>query len=286
MGPLDGAVLPAAVAGHDWKIAPMESPPVVLMTDFGLNDWYVGVMKGVISTVNPHATVIDLTHTVPRHNVKAASFALLATYRYLAEGAVVVVVVDPGVGGARRILCAESARRLFLAPDNGVLTTVLRREGHRRLIIVENDEFFLKPVSTTFHGRDIFAPVAGHLSRGIDPGRLGSATDRFSEIEAAEPEIGTAEAQAEIEWIDGFGNVITNCSREAVESLGARWGRICIDAGKASGVKVVKSYDSVSPGEILGIIGSSGYLEISVREGDAGRLIGLKIGDRVMLRAL
>jgi S-adenosylmethionine hydrolase len=256
---------------------------VALMSDFGLDDWYVGVMKGVVLSVNPQATVIDLVHTIPRHNVATASFALLASYRYLPPEAVVVVVVDPGVGTERKILCAEAAGRVFLAPDNGVLTGVLLKEGHSRIVSVENDEFFLKPPSSTFHGRDIFASVAGHLSLGLDIDRVGPEIRDFKKVAVSAPKVSDDSVTVTVEWIDSFGNVVTNCDGALAAELKARWGKFSM-AGRGEGpLSIVESYESVAKGELLGIIGSSGYLEISVREGRACDRLGLTIGSALRL---
>ena len=202
-----------------------------LLTDFGSGDWYVGVMKGVILSVNPQAAIVDISHAVPRHDVGAASFALLASYKYLPDNAIIVTVVDPGVGTERRIICAKSAGRFFLAPDNGVLTGVLEREGYEEIVSVENESLFLKPVSSTFHGRDVFAPVAGHLSLGLGIAELGPGTADFATITVPRPQVGADHATVTIQWIDSFGNLITDCSGDLVEELVRRWGAAGIDLG-------------------------------------------------------
>ena len=261
----------------------MAEPIIALVSDFGLEDWYVGVMKGVVLSVNPNAVVIDVVHTIPKQNVLAGSFALRASYSYLPPGAVVVAVVDPGVGTERRILCARAGGRLFLAPDNGILTGVLAREGRARIVSVEDDEYFLKPVSRTFHGRDIFASVAGHLSLGLSPDRLGPEVKEIRVIEADAPEVRDASVTVTVEWIDSFGNLITNCDRALAAELGARWGKLSIAGAGGKPVSIVESYESAGEGELLAIVGSSGHLEISVREGSASRLLGVRIGDRLEL---
>ena len=258
--------------------------PVALLTDFGLDDWYVGVMKAVILSLDPAAAIIDITHSVPPQDIEAASFALLASYRYLPGGTTVVVVVDPGVGGKRRILCAASAGRRFVFPDNGVLTEVLDREGVEKMVSVENRDFFLKPVSGTFHGRDIFAPVAAHLSLGGEMERLGPVTDECVRIETSGPEIGEDRVTARVRWIDGFGNLITNCPARLVEELSVKWGGLAIDLGPHGLAGMAATYETSEPGRPLGIIGSSGYLEVSVREGDAAHTLGLNLNDTITIR--
>jgi S-adenosylmethionine hydrolase len=265
----------------------MRSDVVALLTDFGLHDWFVGAMKAVVLSTNPKVSIIDLSHEVPRHNVAAASFALLACYRYLPTQTITAVVVDPGVGTERRILAAESASRLFVAPDNGVLSRMLDREGYDRLVSVENDAYFLTPVSSTFHGRDIFAPVAGHLSLGLDMADLGVEVTAYERLETPSPRIEDDLLVSSVQWIDSFGNLITDCPVEMVDDLEKRWGRHLTISGTEEGrgrnIKIVSSYETVGPGGLLAIRGSSGYLEISVRGRSAAESLGLVVGDRVEL---
>jgi S-adenosylmethionine hydrolase len=257
--------------------------PIGLITDFGLDDWYVGVMKSVVLTVNPAAKIVDLTHGVPPQDITAANFAVLASYRYLPPCSVIAVIVDPGVGGKRKILCARSAARTFVFPDNGVLTEVLDREPPDALVSVENPEFFLEHVSATFHGRDIFAPVAAHLSLGTDMERLGPATDAYVRVRIPSPEIGDGCATVRVRWIDRFGNLITDCPADIVAQVSEKWGGIALDLGAPGRAPLVTAYDTVRPGQAMGIIGSSGRLEVSVREGSAARVLGLSLGDTIIL---
>jgi S-adenosylmethionine hydrolase len=258
--------------------------PIALLTDFGLDDWYVGVMKGVILSINPAATLIDITHSVPPQDIETAGFALLASYKYLPVGSVVVVVVDPGVGGKRSILCAESVGRRFVFPDNGVLTEVLDREGFGKIVRVENPEFMLDPVSSTFHGRDIFAPVAAHLSMGVAMGRLGPRVTACERITVSGPEVGAYQVTARVRWIDRFGNLITDCPSGMVDEMSGKWGGVAIDLGPQGFAQVVAAYEEVERGRPLGIAGSSGYLEISIREANAAQALCLTLGDTITLR--
>jgi S-adenosylmethionine hydrolase len=260
------------------------APAIALLTDFGLRDWYVGVMRGVILGINPGAAIVDITHSVPPQDVEAASFALLASYKYLPTGSITVVVVDPGVGGRRRILCAESAGRRFVFPDNGALTELLDREGFDKMVSMENREFFLDPVSTTFHGRDIFAPVAAHLSLGVAVDSLGAATGEYVRLAIPGPEISRDRAVTRIRWIDRFGNLITDCPSGLVEELSGRWNGVSIDVGPHGVAPVVSAYEAVGPGQPIGIVGSSGYLEMSIREGSAAETLNLALGDTITLR--
>jgi S-adenosylmethionine hydrolase len=261
----------------------MALPVIALITDFGLRDWFVGVMKGVILSINPNATTIDLVHNVPRHDVVAGSFAALATYRFVPQGAIVVIVVDPGVGTERAILCMRSGGRCFLAPDNGVLTGIVEREGFERVVAVENDKYFIKPVSFTFHGRDIFAPVAGHLSLGLEMDRLGREVKELRKVEIPSPRIDGEALVLTVRWIDAFGNVITDCPEDLVAELVGRWGRDLALAQGAGQIKFTDDYEAVGRGDLLAIVGSTGHLEISVREGNAARTLDLRIGSKLHL---
>jgi S-adenosylmethionine hydrolase len=270
----------------------MRSNAVALLTDFGLHDWFVGVMKGVVISINPDASIVDISHEIPRQNIVAGSFALAASYSYLPVGSVTAVVVDPGVGTRRRVLCARSAGRLFLAPDNGVLSGLMAREGRAKLVSVENDTYFFKPVSSTFHGRDIFAPVAAHLSLGVHMEDLGPEIGDCLRLEIPSPQTEGDLLAISVQWIDGFGNVITNCPSVLVDEIEARWGgELSIGAGAEAGeaqvdlrdIKIAASYEAVGPGQLLAIRGSSGYLEISVRQGSAAEILGIAIGDKLHL---
>jgi S-adenosylmethionine hydrolase len=264
----------------------MASRIVALLSDFGLDDWYVGVMKGVILSVNPHATVIDIFHSIPPQNVAAGAFALGASYSYLPPGTVVVAVVDPGVGTERRIICAETAGRTFLAPDNGLLSYVFAGEGQGRVVSVENHEYFLKPVSQTFHGRDIFASVAGHLSLGLMIGALGPEIRDVRRFDVPAARLSGGHLAVRIQWRDSFGNLVTDCGAKLAAELKLIWGSFKIAGIETKSIPIVDSYESVPKGDLLAIVGSSGYLEISVREGSAGeRLAGFISGELVLEKA-
>lgn len=251
---------------------------VALLTDFGLKDHYVGVMKGVILSVNPHARIIDISHDIDSQNILDAYFLLSNTYKYFPAGTVFVAVVDPGVGSDRAIVAVETDRFTFLAPDNGLLG-FLDKEGRvRRIVQIKNDRYFLTPVSHTFHGRDIFAPVAGHLSQGVDCGQLGPEVDRIHKIAAPSPRI-TKEGSmvGEVVSIDRFGNLVTNIPGASLKSADD----VQVKVGKAAIPRLSTSYASSKKGELLAIVGSTGNLEISVNKGDARKKTGAKVGDVV-----
>jgi S-adenosylmethionine hydrolase len=254
---------------------------VALLTDFGLKDPYVGVMKGVILGVNPNARIIDLSHDIGSQDVLEAYFLLSNSYRYFPAGTVFVAVVDPGVGSDRAIVAVEAERHTFLAPDNGLLG-FLEKDGRiRRIVQVSNDAYFLKPVSNTFHGRDIFAPVAGHLSQGIDLPRLGPEVRGIQKIAAPAPKM-TREGVivGEIVSIDRFGNLVTNIPGDRLAAADT----VEVKVGKATIRRLSTSYASMKKGELLAIAGSTGTLEISVNTGDARKKTGAKIGGVVRVR--
>ncbi|MGE0710513.1 MAG: S-adenosyl-l-methionine hydroxide adenosyltransferase family protein [Planctomycetota bacterium] len=245
-------------------------PLITLTTDFGLSDIYVGVMKGVICTIAPHARVIDLTHDVPPQSVSVAAFLLEAAAPYFPWGAVHVAVVDPGVGSGRRIVCARTSRATYLAPDNGLLGPVLERDPPAHVYSVENPEYFLPEVSSTFHGRDIFSPVAAHLALGLDPRHLGTEVDSLRDLRLPRPSsLGVGRLAGEVLHVDRFGNLVTNLR---LDDLGrVREARV---EGRAVAGPVRAAYAECAPGEVLLIGGSSGLLEVSVNQGSAAALLG------------
>lgn len=262
----------------------MKAGTIGLLTDFGQSDWYVGVMKGVLLGVNPLARIVDITHTVPPQDILGGSFALLASRNFLPRGTVFVVVVDPGVGTARSILCARSREKLYLAPDNGVLTEVLDRDGLEDLVRVENRAFFLDDVGSTFHGRDVFAAVAGHLSLGLEMDRLGPKTTELARCDIPRPRREDRSAWVTVRWIDVFGNMITDCSGDFLTELASAWKQLAIDVGGRTVTAIGRTYQSVEQGEPVALVGSSGYLEISIRGGNAAQAFGAKVGHQVRLR--
>jgi hypothetical protein len=253
---------------------------IVLLTDFGLQDPYAGVMKGAILSVNPEARIVDLTHDVPPQDIGEATRILSASRPYFPAGTIFVAVVDPGVGTDRAILAVETDRHTFLAPDNGLLSFLDRSGSIRRIVQVRESRYFLKPVSRTFHGRDIFAPVAGHLSRGVDLARLGPSLNRMTTQESSVPHATSKGAlQGEVVSIDRFGNLITNIPGEMLPD--AR--DVKITVGRRSVRTMSRSYADAKKGELLALVGSSGHLEISVNHGSAHKSARINRGDRVLV---
>ena len=256
---------------------------VTLLTDFGLQDEYAGVMKGVILSVNPAATVVDLCHQVPPGDVAQAAWLLSWAWAYFPAGTVHVVVVDPGVGSGRGILCCEYRGHRFLVPDNGVLSVLLAKVRSPRLTAVSNRRYFLPKVSQTFHGRDIFAPVAGHLSLGLPAARLGRRASSFKRLAVPVPQ---REAdgcwRGEIIQVDRFGNAVTNLTQAFLRRLRGR-GAWELEIG-GTRIPSRSSYAAVKSGSPLSIPNSRGLLEIAVSCGSAAQALGIAVGDPVLLR--
>jgi len=262
-------------------------PVITLLTDFGLQDEYVGVMKGVILSVNPMVHLVDITHSITRHDVTEAALTVNACFRYFPKGSIHVVVVDPGVGGKRKIICLQQEGHFFVAPDNGVLTMVIQDEMVGKVCAITNQKYFLKPVSDTFHGRDIFAPAAAHLSKGVDMLRLGPKVqlEDITRLEISEPFISASkELVGTVISIDHFGSLVTNIGHATFERFvkdDARSKEVVIKLGRSKIQGVSKSYDSVKIGSPLAIFGSRNLLEISLNQGDALNYFKARIGQRV-----
>ena len=255
---------------------------LTLTTDFGTRDWFVGTMKGVALSINPKARIVDLTHEIPPGDIRAGAFALWAGFRFFPKGCVHVAVVDPGVGSARKAVAIETANYLFVGPDNGVLSWALTRERIKAIHSLENETYFLPSVSQTFHGRDIFAPVAAHLSRGVPLRKFGPALKEFVRLNWPEPRRSQHGVHGEILYLDKFGNAITNLDTGTLESLSKRSLRVIL-RGKTS-CPVRPFYAAVPAGAAVAVPGSSGFLEIAVNGGNAAQLFHLRVGQPVLVR--
>lgn len=259
---------------------------VTLLTDFGTADYFVGAMKGAVLSANPRAQVLDLTHEIPPHDIEAGAFTLRSAFETYPAGTVHVAVVDPGVGSARRAVVARGGGHLFVAPDNGLLGHVYEHVNNLQVFHVTNRQFFREPVSPSFHGRDVFAPVAGALSRGVTPETLGELIEDFIRLPLAAP---TREADGDINGsiihIDRFGNCITNLTREHVPQTTTTddSAPFIIRVGERE-VRRLRHFfgeDANDARAPFAIWGSAGLLEISVFRDSAARLLNLKRGDLV-----
>ena len=253
---------------------------ITLITDFGTADTYAGVMKGVILSINAMARVVDITHEIAPQDVWGACFALQTAYSWFPKKTIHLVVVDPGVGSERRPLVIETENYFFIGPDNGVFTAVLAGQGKKSVYKITDSAFLLPEVSATFHGRDVFAPVAAHLAKGIPPSRMGTAVSDYVLLDWPQPvavKAGTAEGQ--ILHIDRFGNLITNFSRPYVRELTGGSDFYVRCAGKSIN-QVVPSYAYAKPGHLCSVFGSSNFLEIAVAGGSAARVLKAKRGQK------
>jgi S-adenosyl-L-methionine hydrolase (adenosine-forming) len=259
----------------------MPKPIITLTTDFGLSDHYVGTMKGVILGICPQAQIVDLSHEVAEFAIPEGAYVISQAYRYFPKRTVHVVVIDPGVGSARRPIVAEAAGQFFVAPDNGVLGMIYAREKSK-VRALTSDRYFLKPVSRTFHGRDIFAPTGAHLAAGANPAEFGKRIGDFVQGDFAKPErSGDQTWKGRILRIDHFGNIITNFL--ASDFPGLAKGNFLLTAGPRRVSAMGHSYAEAKPGELFVIEGSGGYLEISLNQGSAARVTGCSAGDSVVL---
>lgn len=276
----------------------MESGPVVLLTDFGLVDAYVGIMKGVILTINPGVTLVDLGHGVLPQDVAAGARLLASSYRYFPADSIFVAVVDPGVGSDRRAIAVKTPHGTFVAPDNGLVTPILGDFGVSlppaggtaslgppnapkvadvSAVALVNPSYFLSPVSATFHGRDVFAPVAAHLSRGVPLASFGPPSGELVVLPSRTPESREGDVVGEVVAIDHFGNAITNIPGSLLDDPT----RTVVIVGDQEIVGVCHHYAERSG--LLALVGSNGYLEVAVNGGSAAAR-GISVGDRVVVR--
>jgi len=256
-------------------------PIITLLTDFGTKDPYVAEMKAVILSICPSAPIVDITHEISSFNILEAALVLAEASQYFPSATIHVVVVDPGVGSERRAIAVKTKHFFFVGPDNGVLSLAIKRDGGARLAVsLENPKYFLGRVSRTFHGRDIFAPVAAHIANGIPLQSFGPPIGKFIELSISEPDqIGGAYG-AEVLFTDKFGNCITNIGEHLIPS-NAELVHLELEDGRVIELPLVPSYASVPKGVPLAIVDSFGLLEIAVNMDSAERLFSLKAGKKV-----
>jgi S-adenosyl-L-methionine hydrolase (adenosine-forming) len=250
---------------------------VTLLTDFGTRDGYVGAMKGIIAANIPGVHLDDIGHEISPGDVDGATRALAGYWNLYPGGTVHLVVVDPGVGTARRPLAVEADRRFIVAPDNGVVSRVLDGARSWRAVEISNPDYFRPVRSRTFHGRDVFAPAAAHLAQGAELIRLGEPITDPVRIPEPEPSIGEREAVGEVVHVDRFGNLITNLPGKI-----AAWGPFVELEGRR--IPAVETYGNVAPGEPLALENSEGRLELGIRDGSGAEGLGAGPGSRVVVR--
>jgi S-adenosylmethionine hydrolase len=252
---------------------------VTLTTDFGLSDWFAGTMKGVILGRCPDTTIVDITHDVPRGDIRSGAFALWASCRHLPKGTVHLAVVDPGVGSRRPALAVKTARCFFVGPDNGVLSWALAVEKIEAAHRIENQALMLQPVSATFHGRDVFAPIAAHLACGGGIEEAGPAVSDFERLEWPEPRQTRDGWLGEVLYVDQFGNAITNLEAPT----GARERSTELVTHRGARCPLEAFYESVPAGQPLALIGSADLIEVAVNGGSAAAQLGLTPGTEIRL---
>ena len=262
--------------------------PIAILTDFGCRDHYVGAMKGVIASIAPGAPLIDITHGVPAQSIAAGAIALGQSWRLFPPRTVFLVVVDPGVGTARLPVAVQTrAGARFVGPDNGVLSLALEEAGAARAVELRAPRYRRVRVSTTFHGRDIFAPAAAHLWRGVKLDALGPPVrDGLTHLELAEPREGLEELRGEVLYVDGFGNLVSNIGRDALACFEARFPamRLSVRIGKSAPMEIVQAYGDARKGVPLATFGSFELLEIAVRDGSAAQRFAAEPGTVVTVR--
>jgi S-adenosyl-L-methionine hydrolase (adenosine-forming) len=257
---------------------------ITLLTDFGLSDVYVGVMKGTIAQINPQLKVIDITHEIPPQNIAAGRFCLMNAYAYFPPETVHIAVVDPGVGSSRRAIAVECANCFLVGPDNGLFSGVLSRESAIASVELTNSKYWRTPQpSTTFHGRDIFATVGAHLANGVALEELGESIDPASLVQLQIPNctVTATGIEGSIQYVDRFGNLITNIPNNCIQSN--NWSVKIRHTSDAILIPSGETYNDCELGDLIAIIGSHGWVEISVNGGSAQSVLKLEYGAIVQL---
>ena len=286
---------------------------ITLLTDFGNQDAYVGIMKGVIAGINPFANIVDICHSIPPQDIFSSAYLLYSSYKYFPRKTIHVAVVDPGVGSRRDIVCVETKDYFFLVPDNGILGFIIQNEKPKSIFRITNNKYFLPSPSNTFHGRDVFAPVAAHLSLGLKPQQLGIKINQLEQLYMPKPvhkKAGRVEGQ--IIYIDRFGNLISNITKEYLlkgvggrksgvgskksevrgktpdafekiskEKILSKYDIMETTIGKKRIVGLSKAYTDAKPGEPLVLIGSAGFLEVSINQGNAQKYFRVDRGNKI-----
>ncbi|MBI5929177.1 MAG: SAM-dependent chlorinase/fluorinase [Chloroflexi bacterium] len=280
-------------------------PVIALLTDFGLQDGYVGVMKGVILSICPTAQIIDISHHIAAQDIRQGAYVLLTAYRYMPPGTIFVCVVDPGVGTSRRPVAVQTSQGIFIGPDNGLFSYVFGQVEIQQAVALQNRQYHLQGMSTTFHGRDIFSPVAAHMANGVPIDQIGPAlTKSFEKLPPPLLQIESDHVRGEVLYIDHFGNVVTSIGRlvwgaDDMLQLHPQFGGSTFSEratvapffAEATAVEIAGqtfaplglSYMGAQKGSILPLINSAGQLELAVNQGSAAQKLGVAIGDPVIL---
>ncbi len=265
-------------------------PLIILMTDFGEKDFYVGAIKGAMYAVNPDARIDDISNNIPKFDIEAAAYTLLKSAVEFPRGTIFVIVVDPGVGTARKpIIVKTEDEKYFIAPDNGVLTRVIEEFGLAEIREISNPDVMQKEkMSSTFHGRDIFGPAAAHLSRGFPMEKMGPEMREYVRLTRAPAKITGNTIVGRIVTIDDYGNTISNIPKNLFEKMGWRLGdSLAVKVGEREfRVKFVNAYGDVATGGQLGLFGSGRVFEVSINQGNMAEKLDLSSGDRIEISAI
>jgi len=268
------------------KIENATPPIITLLSDFGLRDAYVAEMKAVILSINPDARIVDISHEIEKFNIRMGAFMLACATPYFPEGTIHVAVVDPGVGTKRCPIIIQTKRSSYVGPDNGLLVLSAQKEKISHIYHIRSPKYVRPKISTTFHGRDIFAPAAAHLSLGCSPSQFGPEIENYVVPQFAKPRMKKDELIGEVMYIDDFGNIVTNISSKDLEELETRIGDL-LNARigrKTFEMRFCSTYGDVPAKTPLAVVGSHDFLEISINQGNASQTLNLKIGDSFSIR--
>lgn len=261
----------------------MSNPIITLTTDFGLKDPYVAEMKAVILSINPKAIIVDITHEIEKFDVRTGAYVLASAAPYFPKGTIHVAVVDPGVGTKRHPILIQTEKAFYIGPDNGVLALAAKNQGIKHIYKIKNRKLMMPKISNTFHGRDIFAPAAAHLTRGTQPSEFGPEIRKIVTPKFAKVVQRDGAFFGEVLHVDDFGNVITNFREKELKALRIR-DIVCLEVEGANlNLKLCKAYAEVEAQKPLAIIGSHNFLEISINQGNAAKTFKIEVGDKVKL---
>lgn len=261
-----------------------KKPIITLLTDFGLKDTYVAEMKAVILSICPNVTLVDLTHNIEPYNIRMGAYLLARSAEHFPKGTIHLAVVDPGVGSSRKPLIIEANSAFFVGPDNGLLVLAAEKFGINHVYEITNRLYIRKNVSNVFHGRDVFAPVAAHLALGVPAKEFGKEVFNYVKPAYTKPKIFKNKIIGEIIHIDHFGNVITNITRKQLKMKGVDYGKsfsIIFKNRKQVKVKLLESYSKAKEGELLTVVGSGGFIEVSANMANASKILDVKPGIKV-----
>lgn len=262
---------------------------IVLLTDFGIDDVYVGIMKGVIYRISPNTNIIDLTHNIQPQNIKQAAFLLATSYKFFPSGTIFCTIIDPGVGSGCEHIALKYKGRYFVAPNNGVLTYLLKAgKPITKVVKLDNADYHLKNISNTFHGRDIYAPISAFLANKVNLSELGTDFEAVKIIKLAplKNEIYDNNFHGEIIHIDHFGNLITSLKAETIQKNQLSSDYLMLQFGDLQLMKLHKTYSDVPVGKFVVYKGSSGFIEIGIREGNASKNLKAEIGMEISIKLL